>query len=80
MRWRRWTGTAPGVIGTAKGIERGDTFNWTYRIDLPVADGTLRVSFDDWMWLLTKDRLMNIAYMRRAGVTIGQVTIFFEKQ
>ena len=75
-----WTGTAPGVLGTASGIERGDTFNWTYRIDLPVPDGTLRVGFDDWMWLLTEDRLLNIAYMRKAGARIGQVTIFFEKK
>jgi hypothetical protein len=75
-----WQGSAPGVIGTATGEERGDTFNWRYRIDLPVPDGTLRVDFDDWMWLLTEDRLLNIAYMRRAGVTIGQVVIFFEKK
>lgn len=75
-----WQGTAPGVIGIAAGYERGDTFNWTYRIDLPVPDGTLRVDFDDWMWLLSKDRLLNIAYMRRGGVTIGQVVIFFERQ
>ncbi len=74
-----WQGNAPGVIGTALGEERGDTFNWRYTIDLPVPDGTLRVSFDDWMWQLTDDRLMNIAYMKRAGVTIGQVVIFFEK-
>ena len=75
-----WQGTAPGVIGVASGVERGDTFNWRYRIDLPVPDGTLRVDFDDWMWLLSDDRLMNIAYMRRAGVTIGQVVIFFERK
>ena len=64
----------------ASGVERGDTFNWTYRIDLPVPDGTLRVGFDDWMWLLTEDRILNIAYMRKAGVRVGQVTIFFEKK
>lgn len=75
-----WQGTAPGVVGVASGVERGDTFNWRYRIDLPVPDGTLRVDFDDWMWLLSDDRLMNIAYMRRAGVTIGQVVIFFERK
>jgi hypothetical protein len=75
-----WEGSAPGVIGRATGTERGDTFNWTYRIDLPVPDGTLRVDFDDWMWLLSEDRLLNIAYMRRAGVTIGQVVIFFERR
>ncbi len=75
-----WQGTAPGVIGTAKGREQGDTFNWAYTIDLPVPDGTMRVSFDDWMWQLSDDRVLNRAYMRKAGVTIGSVIIMFEKQ
>ena len=79
-----WQGTAPGVIGQASGEERGDTFNWVYTIDLPIpaADGTvdtLRVDFDDWMWLLSEDRLLNQAHVRRYGVDIGQVVIFFEK-
>ena len=74
-----WEGTAPGVIGTATGTEKGDVFNWAYTIDLPVPDGTLRVSFDDWMWQLSEDRVLNIAYMRKAGITIGKVIIYFEK-
>lgn len=74
-----WRGTAPGVIGEAFGEERGDTFNWRYEIDLPVPDGTLRVRFDDWMWLLEDDRLLNRAYMKRYGVDIGDVIITFEK-
>lgn len=79
-----WTGTAPGVIGVAEGREDGDRFNWRYEIDLPVpsADGTVetvRVVFDDWMWLLTEDRLLNRAYVRRFGVDIGDVIISFEK-
>lgn len=79
-----WEGTAPGVIGVATGVEKGDRFNWRYTIDLPVpaADGTaetLRVTFDDWMWLLTEDRLFNKAYMKRFGVDVGEVSIFFEK-
>lgn len=79
-----WEGTAPGVIGVARGVEKGDRFNWQYSIDLPIpaADGParmVRVSFDDWMWQLSDDRLFNRAYMRRAGVTLGDVSIFFEK-
>lgn len=74
-----WSGTAPGVIGTASGVERGDTFNWRYTIDLPVPDGELRVTFDDWMWLMSDDRLLNRAYMKRFGVDIGEVIISFEK-
>lgn len=80
-----WEGTAPGVIGVATGEERGDRFNWRYTIDLPVpaADGTtetVRVTFDDWMWLLSEDRLFNRAYMKRFGVDVGDVSIFFEKR
>ena len=75
-----WEGTAPGVIGTATGEERGDTFNWRYTIDLPTGEGdTVRVSFDDWMWLIADDRVLNRAYMRKYGVTVGEVTIIFEK-
>ncbi len=80
-----WRGTAPGVIGEAIGVEDGDRFNWRYTIDLPVpaADGpakTVRVTFDDWMWLLSDDRLLNRAYMQRFGVDVGDVTISFEKK
>jgi hypothetical protein len=39
----------------------------------------MRVSFDDWMWLLSDDRVLNRAYVKRFGVTIGEVIITFEK-
>lgn len=74
-----WRGTAPGVIGTAIGTESGDTFNWQYKIDLKGPKGTSRVEFDDWMWLLSETRLLNRAYVKKFGVTIGEVIIIFEK-
>ena len=79
-----WAGTAPGVIGQAVGVEKGDRFNWRYTIDLPVpvADGpakTVRVSFDDWIWLQSDTRAFNRAYMKRYGANIGDVSISFEK-
>lgn len=79
-----WTGTAPGVIGQAEGIEQGDRFNWRYTIDLPVpaatgAAQTVRVTFDDWIWLQSDTRAFNRAYMKRYGVDIGDVSINFEK-
>ncbi|PUB14195.1 DUF3833 family protein [Yoonia sediminilitoris] len=79
-----WQGTAPGVIGAATGTEQDNRFNWKYEIDLPIpsADGTvetMRVTFDDWMWLLSEDRLFNRAYVKRYGIDIGDVAISFEK-
>jgi Protein of unknown function (DUF3833) len=79
-----WRGTAPGVIGEAVGEERGDRFNWRYTINLPVpvAGGpaeTVKVTFDDWIWLQSDNRAFNRAYMKRYGVDIGDVSISFEK-
>jgi len=79
-----WQGTASGVIGVATGVEQDNRFNWQYEIDLPVpaADGTvetIRVVFDDWMWLLSGDRLLNRAYVKRFGADIGDVVIWFER-
>ncbi len=79
-----WSGTAPGVIGQAVGVEQGDRFNWRYTIDLPVpvAGGpatSVRVTFDDWIWLQSDSRAFNRAYMKRYGVDIGDVSISFEK-
>lgn len=76
-----WSGTADGVHGTATGTESGDTFNWQYTIDLPLADGsTQTLTFDDWMWLMEDGRLLNRAYVSRFGVMVGDVIITFEKQ
>ena len=79
-----WRGTAPGVVGEAVGVEQGDRFNWRYTIDLPVpvaggAPETVRVTFDDWIWLLSDTRAFNRAYMQRYGVDVGDVSIWFEK-
>ena len=80
-----WEGTAPGVIGVATGEVQGDRFNWHYTIDLPETKAgqpttTTRVSFDDWIWLLSDNRAFNRAYMTKYGVTLGDVSISFEKQ
>lgn len=74
-----WQGTAPDVLGVAEGQESGDAFYWTYQLDLPNGDSSLRVRFEDWMWMLDDQRVLNIAQIKKAGFTLGEVTIFFEK-
>ena len=73
-----WVGSADGVVGTAQGKTSGDMFYWTYTIDLPTPDGERRVSFKDYMWMLSDDRVLNKAYMSKWGIPLGEVTIIFE--
>jgi len=75
-----WRGTAEGVIGEATGEETGNAFNWRYTIDLPTPDGTLRASFDDWLWQMDDRVMINRAYVTKFGVEIGQLSIFFRRE
>lgn len=75
----RYRGTADGVVGTASGAAYGNAFNWTYRFDLKVGDTTLRVDFDDWMFLQPRGFLINKATVSKWGVTIGEVLLAFHK-
>jgi hypothetical protein len=54
-------------------------FYWAYTLDLPTPSGERRVSFKDYMWMLSDDRVLNKAYMSKWGLPLGEVTIMFEK-
>ena len=75
----RYRGTAGDVPDYAVGEVAGNAFNWTYKVDLKVGDSVWKVGFDDWMYLLEDNVLINRAYVTRFGIRIGEVTIAFQK-
>jgi hypothetical protein len=75
----RYRGTAGDVTGIAEGQVSGNAFNWKYKVDLKVGGSTWNVGFNDWMFLMQDDVLLNRAYVTRYGIEIGQVTIAFKK-
>ena len=75
-----YTGTADGVVGTATGTSSGNAFNFKYTFDLPVEGKIWRVTFDDWMYLQDDNILFNKATIKRWGITLGDVYIFFDKK
>ena len=76
----QWTGTAGDVIGTAKGEVAGNAFHWQYVLDLPVKDKTVQVNFDDWMYLISDDVMLNRAVMSKFGVKLGSVTLSMQRK
>ena len=78
---KTFEGTADGVVGTASGQLSGNAFNWHYTFDLPFRGDTMRVKFDDWMFLMPDGKtLFNKASIYKYGIRLGDVYIFFEKQ
>jgi Protein of unknown function (DUF3833) len=76
----RYTGTADDVVGIAQGQTRGNAFNWTYTLSLPVDGKVYEVQFDDWMYLMTDTVMLNKATMTKFGVRLGEVTLSFTRR
>ena len=74
-----YRGHANDVIGSAKGVSRGNALNWRYDMDLKVGDRTIKVHFDDWMFLQASGILLNRAKVSKFGIQIGTVTLAFTK-
>lgn len=75
-----WRGTASDVVGEAVGKTAGFALNWRYQLDLALPDGeVVRVSFDDWMYLLDQDRLINRAEISKFGIHLGEVILYIER-
>jgi hypothetical protein len=73
------TGGAADVIGQASGRAKGSAFNWQYTLRVPIDDTTYDLFVDDWMYLMDENRLMNRSYMKKFGVTVAEISIFFDK-
>lgn len=74
-----FSGTAEDVVGTAAGKGAGNSLNWNYTLNLEVDDAVWKIKFDDWMFLVTDQVMINKAKLLKFGLTVGEVTIVFNK-
>lgn len=74
-----YSGTAEDVLGSAEGTLYGNVLNWKYVVDLTVDGATWKIAFDDWMFLVSEQLLLNRATLTKFGFTVGEVTIIFQK-
>ena len=75
----KYTGTAGDVVGVASGQTNGAVFRWQYVLTIPYDGITLDVKLDDWLYLITEDRLINRTSIRKFGIEVGQITLIIEK-
>lgn len=74
-----FTGTADDVYDRADGILYGNVLNWQYHLDLKVKDSNWKIKFDDWMFQVSEDMIINKATMSKFGFKVGEITIVFRK-
>ena len=73
-------GRADDVIGEAVGEVAGNTLRWRYVLALPINGKTYHVDFDDWMFLINDQMMLNRSSMRKWGFNLGEVTLTFVKR
>jgi hypothetical protein len=73
------SGSAADVIGKANGGSEGAAFNWQYTLRVPIDDTEYDLFVDDWMFMIDSNRMMNRSYMKKLGITVAEISIFFDK-
>jgi Protein of unknown function (DUF3833) len=59
---------------------QGNAINMNYVLRVPYGDGTIDVSMDDWMYLITPDTLINETEMTKWGFKVGEIVLVIQKQ
>jgi len=74
---RRFTATAPDVIGVGEGEIAGDAIRMTYRLMLPERAGGHVLDVVDWLYRLDDGAIVNRSEMRKFGVKAAELVAVF---
>ncbi|EPS3387603.1 DUF3833 domain-containing protein [Vibrio sp. IRLE0018] len=75
-----YQGEADDIIGVAEGMELGNALQWRYDFELQVDGSSLTVSFDDWLYRQDEKHVFNLTKIKKFGVEVGTITLFFQRQ
>ncbi|MCU5772917.1 DUF3833 domain-containing protein [Erwiniaceae bacterium BAC15a-03b] len=75
-----YVGTANDIIGRAIGHTAGNAFNWRYQMEVKTDSSSYRLNFDDWIWQQDERHLLNVTSLKKFGIEVARVTIFFNKE
>ena len=74
-----YEGSAPDVVGTAKGFQYGSAFKFEYDLMVPFKGKDIKISFDDWIFKQDNEVAINRATLTKFGFKVGELTVFFKK-
>ena len=74
-----YKGTAPDVVGNARGFQYGSAFKFEYDLLIPFKSKNIKVTFDDWIFKQDEKVAINRATLTKFGFKVGELTVFFLK-
>lgn len=76
----KYVGGANDVVGEAKGKIAGFALQWQYELLVEIDDTTYQFVLDDWMYQIDEFRVFNRTAMKKFGIEVAEITLFFDKQ
>ncbi len=76
---KTYEGRSTDIKGIALGERSGNAINWHYTLKLKYKGGIMLVNFDDWLIMQDNKSVFNKATMKKFGVRLGDVYLFFRK-
>ena len=77
---KSYEGRSSDIKGIALGKSSGNALNWHYTLKLNYKDGVMLVNFDDWLIQQDEKNVFNKATMKKFGIRLGDVYLFFKKE
>ncbi|WP_435237735.1 DUF3833 domain-containing protein [Psychromonas sp. PT13] len=74
-----YSGTANDIVGRAKGQQKGMALHWDYEMDLTVDNNMYRVVFDDWLYRIDENNVINRSVIKKWGFDVGEVILSIRK-
>ena len=74
-----YEGTASDVVGKARGYSYGPAFKFEYVLLVPVKGKSVKISFDDWIFMQDDRVAINRATMTKFGIKVAELTVMFVK-
>ena len=75
-----YTGSADDIVGLAFGESNGIALHWDYQLDLIVDGDQYRVTFDDWLYQVSPNVVINRSYIKKWGFKVGEVILVINKK
>ncbi len=69
----------PGISKGWPAAAAGNAFHWRYSMSVEASGSRWLLHFDDWMFLQDGIHLFNKTEMKKFGITVATVTLFFTR-
>jgi hypothetical protein len=72
--------TAKDAVGYAQGTQFGNAVHMVYTLNVTIDRTVYAINFDDWIYKMTDEKVINRTTLSKFGIGLGEVIITYDKK